>query len=135
MVLPVAGSSPDPQRRWKLVFTAEAQRWYRGLGPRDKARMQAAFIRLERHGSALRRPSVGTVRGSRHRNMKELRSSGGNLRALFAFDRNRRAIVLVGGDKTGKWKSWYQQMIPKADRLYDRHIRRTGREGGWGLSR
>lgn len=30
--------------------------------------------------------------------MKELRSFGGHLRALFCFDPKRNAIVLVGGD-------------------------------------
>lgn len=51
--------------------------------------------------------------------MKELRSSGGNLRALFAFDPRRRAVVLVGGDKTGDWSGWYKRNIPRADRRYD----------------
>jgi len=31
--------------------------------------------------------------------MKELRSFGGFLRALFAFDPKRRAIVLLGGNE------------------------------------
>jgi hypothetical protein len=114
------------------VFTAEARRWYKGLSPEDKARIAAAFDRLERRGPALRRPFVGAIRGSRHHNMKELRSTGGNLRALFAFDRNRHGIVLVGGDKTGQWHSWYERTIPTADRLYDRHLQRMGKEGGWG---
>lgn len=55
--------------------------------------------------------------------MKELRTqSGGNpLRSFFAFDPQRNAVVLVGGDKTGK-KRFYEQLIPQADDLYDRHL-------------
>jgi hypothetical protein len=39
---------------------------------------------------------VKLIKGSRHHNMKELRSVGGQLRVLFAFDPHRRGILLVG---------------------------------------
>lgn len=58
--------------------------------------------------------------------MKELRpgSSGqSELRLLFAFDPERSAIILVAGDKAGAWKRWYRQSIPKADDLFDEHLR------------
>jgi hypothetical protein len=74
---------------------------------------------------------VDSIKGSRHHNMKELRSIGGNLRALLAFDPNRRAVVLLGGDKTGDWKGWYERNVPLADKLYDRHLRALGKEGTW----
>jgi hypothetical protein len=52
--------------------------------------------------------------------MKELRA--GSMRALFAFDPLRRAIVLVGGDKHGDWTGWYERNIPLADDLIDAHL-------------
>jgi hypothetical protein len=55
--------------------------------------------------------------------MKELRSRGGHLRVLFAFDPKRQAILLVGGDKTNDWEGWYDRNIPVADRLYDDHLK------------
>jgi hypothetical protein len=119
--------SPEPGRR--VVFTPEAERWYKALSPEDTNRVAASFDRLERVGPTLGRPFVDSVKGSRHHNMKELRSIGGNLRALFAFDPQRRAVVLVGGDKTGNWKGWYKQNIRRADRLYDQHLRNMGKEG------
>ncbi len=57
--------------------------------------------------------------------MKELRpgSSGASeLRILFAFDPERRAIMLIAGDKAGDWERWYGKNIPLADDLFDRHI-------------
>lgn len=63
--------------------------------------------------------------------MKELRpgSSGrSELRALFAFDRDREAIVLVAGDKAGNWTKWYRVDIPIADERFDEHLKRS--EGG-----
>jgi hypothetical protein len=81
---------------------------------------------LEDKGPALGRPAVDRIEGSRHHNMKELRSFGGFLRALFAFDTNRRAIIFLGGDKTDDWTGWYERNIPIADDLYDEDLRNDG---------
>ncbi|MDQ6805390.1 MAG: type II toxin-antitoxin system RelE/ParE family toxin [Actinomycetota bacterium] len=101
------------------------------LNAADTERIAAAVNRVERHGPSLGRPFVDSIKGSRHHNMKELRSCGGHLRALFAFDPRRRAVVLVGGDKTGDWRGWYARNISRADRLYDRHLRDLGKEQPW----
>lgn len=58
--------------------------------------------------------------------MKELRpgSSGrSELRVLFAFDPRRQAILLIAGDKAGNWQRWYARNIPRADDLFDEHLR------------
>ncbi|MFH1105423.1 MAG: type II toxin-antitoxin system RelE/ParE family toxin [Actinomycetota bacterium] len=76
-------------------------------------------------GPALGQPTVDRVAGSAVHNLKELRvGSAGELRVLFAFDRERRAVSLVGGDKTGAWERWYREPIPLAERLFEEH---TGR--------
>jgi len=85
---------------------------------------------LAQHGPALSRPVVGKIAGSRHANMKELRAAkGGSLRVIFAFDPRRHAILLLGGDKAGRWKQWYDRAIPRADRRYDRHLEELNDEG------
>jgi hypothetical protein len=61
--------------------------------------------------------------------MKELRPPEGNIRILFAFDPRRAAILLLGGDKTNQWSTWYDRMIPVADRRYDQHLDTLKREG------
>lgn len=56
--------------------------------------------------------------------MKELRpgSTGRTeVRALFAFDKQRKAILLAGGDKREDWKGWYKENIPIADARFDEH--------------
>jgi hypothetical protein len=50
------------------------------------------------------------------------RSIGGSVRILFAFDPARKAILLIGGEKAGMWRRWYDEKIPKADDLYDEHL-------------
>lgn len=55
--------------------------------------------------------------------MRELRIQHGGrpYRVLYAFDPERMALLLLGGDKTGKDR-WYEEFIPVADRLYDEHL-------------
>ena len=55
--------------------------------------------------------------------MRELRiqHAGRPYRVLYAFDPNRDALLLIGGDKTGNDR-WYEIFIPVADRLYDEHL-------------
>jgi hypothetical protein len=57
-------------------------------------------------------------------NMKELRpgSTGRTgIRVLFAFDRKRKATLLVGGDKSDDWRGWYDRNVPTADARFDEH--------------
>jgi hypothetical protein len=50
------------------------------------------------------------------------------LRAFYAFDPRRTAILLIGDDKTGDDR-FYKRMIPIADRLYDEHVAEIRKEG------
>jgi len=61
--------------------------------------------------------------------MKELRITQ-TMRVFFAFDPERTAILLIGGDKAGKTKRFCKKMIPVADRIYDRHLRELAEQGG-----
>lgn len=46
---------------------------------------------------------------------------------LYAFDPRRAAMLLIGGDKTGN-NRWYQELVPLADAIYDRHLRELENE-------
>jgi len=75
-------------------------------------------------GPQLGRPHADTLNGSRHANMKELRFQAGSSewRVAFAFDLERKAILLVGGNKAAKSKKkFYRDLIRVADRRFDRH--------------
>lgn len=92
--------------------------------PPDAEALLAALRVLRDEGPALGRPLADSVSGSRHSNMKELRpgSTGRTeIRALFAFDKKRRAILLVGGDKSDDWRGWYDHNIPVADDRFAEH--------------
>jgi hypothetical protein len=111
-------------RRWEVEFHPECEAWADGLDQSDAEALLAAIRVLRDQGPALGRPLVDTVAGSRHANMKELRpgSTGRTeMRVLFAFDKERRAILLLGGDKSDNWKGWYTENIPIADQRFDSH--------------
>lgn len=114
---------------WQVEGTDEFVGWFEGLGEREQEYLVAAVDKLEERGPALGRPFVDTIEGSRHSNMKELRTPGGNIRMLFAFDPRRTAILLLGGDKTGRWKEWYEEKIPLADRMYEEYLEELRGEG------
>lgn len=102
--------------------------WLRALDQKSYEQVIAALELLAERGPSLGRPVVDSVVGSRHKNMKELRpgSSGrSELRVLFAFDPDRRAIMLVAGDKAGNWQKWYRTNIPLADDLFAEHLSRS----------
>lgn len=48
------------------------------------------------------------------------------LRVLFVFDPLRRAVFLLGGDKTGRWTEWYRTAVPIADDLFDEYLTAEG---------
>ena len=59
---------------------------------------------LAEYGPLLPRPHADTLEGSKLSNLKELRAQAENhlFRIAFIFDEERKAVVLIGGDKKGK---------------------------------
>lgn len=110
---------------WILLLHDDFEPEFAGL---DDAVQNALLVDaglLERFGPALGRPYVDTLKGSKHRNMKELRirTADGVWRFAFAFDPRRRAVILVGGDKSGVARDrFYRPLIKRADDRFDRWL-------------
>ena len=108
---------------WAILQSPEFRDWYRtSLTDDERDAIVATALRLQADGPALRRPLSGIIKGSKFPNMKELIPPAGNIRILYIFDPKRRAILLVGGDKTANWGDWYKTTIPIADAIYGRHL-------------
>ncbi len=94
---------------WDIYLTDEVAAWLQHLqatDPKTADLVDDAIYALSCSGPALGRPLVDTITGSKIKNLKELRpgSSGtSEVRVLFVFDPWRSAILLVAGDKAGKW--------------------------------
>ena len=108
---------------WDVIDTPDFRQWRESLPKQHEARVLFLQELLAKEGPSLGRPNVDTLSNSRYRNMKELRPTD-TLRGFFAFDPQRRAVLLCGGDKAGEGseRTWYKKMIRKADALYDRHL-------------
>ena len=115
---------------WEVEFTDEFGDWWNQLEEHEQESIAVGVELVRQLGPHLGRPYVDSVQGSRHPNMKELRTQhqGRPLRTLFAFDPRRYAILLIGGDKTGDDR-FYDRMVPLADRLYDEHLDSLRKEG------
>lgn len=80
---------------------------------------------LQEFGPHLGRPTVDTLKGSKYANMKELRfdCEGEVWRVAFAFDTERAAILLVGGNKGGAdQRRFYKKLIASADARLAQHL-------------
>lgn len=110
---------------WHVATTGEFDEWFGSLNEDSQAEIIAKVELLRLLGPQLGRPHADTLKGSKHANMKELRAdtAGAVLRVAFAFDPERAAILLIGGDKSGvSQKRFYKQLIARADDLFDRHL-------------
>jgi hypothetical protein len=89
------------------------------LGSATQVAQAVAALREE--GPTLGRPLVDRLKGAKVHHLKELRpgSKGrSEIRIIFAFDPDRSALLLLGGDKAGSWDRWYRDNIPLAEQLY-----------------
>jgi hypothetical protein len=110
---------------WTVETTEDFAGWFAALGAAEQAEVIAKVNLLKVMGPMLKRPHADTLNGSRYANMKELRARtpGAEIRVAFAFDPLQKAILLIGGNKSGvSEKRFYQRLIDKADRLYATHL-------------
>jgi hypothetical protein len=112
---------------WDVAYTHQFGDWLWSLAEEQQDRVAVAVDELVAKGPALGRPHADTIEGSRIQNLKELRA--GNFQIFFVFDPRRTAILLNGGDKRNRWESFYDEMIPQAERLYEEHLRSLREEG------
>jgi hypothetical protein len=91
-------STPRPRPRAIGISILSASRWTLGRPLADRVRLH---------------------------NLKELRpGSAGRteIRILYIFDPQRQAVLLVAGDKAGRWTRWYDDAIKLAEERYDRYL-------------
>jgi len=114
----------------EVEFTDEFEQWWITLDEATQDSIDVAVRLLEEQGATLRFPYSSDVKGSRHSHMRELRvqHKGEPYRILYAFDPRRVAVLLLGGNKVGN-NRWYEENVPKADKLYDKLLEELRGEG------
>ena len=110
---------------WTVVFADEFEQEFDQFSASLQDVVLARVLLLEKEGPFFGRPYADTLIGSRHPNMKELRckTADGVWRIAFAFDRDRQAVLLIGGNKAGvSERRFYTQLIARADDRFDRYL-------------
>lgn len=113
---------------WTVELAPGFEPELRALSAEVRIELLAQARVIERFGPAAARPRVDTLKGSKHANMKELRfdAGGGVWRVAFAFDPERKAVLLVAGDKSGvRERAFYRRLIAIAERRFDAHLDRV----------
>ena len=119
---------------WDIYLTSEVAAWLENLQATDAKSAGPAdgpIYALSRSGPALGRPPADTITASKIKNLQGLRpgSSGtSEIRILFVSGPWRSAILLVAGDKSGKWNRWYAEAIPHAEQLYEIYLKERAEE-------
>ena len=110
---------------WNVGFHTSFEGEFDELEEELQDEILALMGLLQEFGPKLARPHVDTLNGSKHANLKELRfkAADGVWRVAFAFDPQRKAILLVAGDKSGgSEKKFYKDLMAKADARFDEHL-------------
>lgn len=114
---------------WTVEYTDEFEMWWIELAEGVQDDIDRVVMLLEDRGPSLGYPYSSDIKGSRFA-IRELRiqSSGHPIRVLYAFDPVRSALLLLGGDKTGN-ERWYEENLPRAERLFEEHLEEIKQEG------
>ena len=110
---------------WQILFHDAFEAEFNQLDEGAQDELLAHAKLLQTFGPNLGRPSVDTLKGAVHTNLKELRFQHGASvwRVAFAFDPLRQGILLVAGDKAGvDQRLFYRRFIKTADQRLAEHL-------------
>jgi hypothetical protein len=109
---------------WDVEVSDEFVAWFHALTGSQRIKIAASVELLETLGPQLGFPHSSQVKGSRFGAMRELRIQIGGepWRVLYAFDPRRTAYLILGGCKQGN-DLFYDQLVPKADSIFEQHLR------------
>ena len=115
-------------QNWTVEYTDAFEAWWVELTEGMQDDIDRVVMLLEEHGPTLGFPYSSAINGARFA-MRELRiqSDGHPIRILYAFDPVRSALLLIGGDKTGNDR-WYIENVPKAERIFEEHLKEIKQE-------
>ena len=117
----------EVEKKWKICFGTEFEQEFPELPDTVQNKISEGIRKLETDGPNLGRPDVDSLRGSNHNNkMKEMRFDADDRvwRVFFAFDPERKGIILLAANKAGVAKRrFYGKRIQEADKRFDRHLK------------
>jgi hypothetical protein len=107
--------------------TEEFEAWFLALTDKDAEAVARVVGLLEEKGVALGFPYSSEIKGSEALRELRVQSGGHPLRMFYAFDPLRRAVLLLGGDKTGNDR-FYETFVPRAEHIWADYLADLERE-------
>lgn len=111
---------------WEVVTVDCFDQWFLSLSDDVQQSILVGLYKLEAFGPMLGRPDVDTLTATQEvKNLKELRIQhrGKPYRVFFAFDPQRKAVILCGGNKSND-KRFYQTLLPLAEKEFQAYLKR-----------
>ena len=104
---------------WEIEWTKECKSWVLEQDDATREAILTHLILLEGKGPGLSRPFADTIKGSKLKNLKELRvqTKMKVIRIFFIFTKKRIGLLLAGDNKKGN-KRFYDEMVPHVEGLY-----------------
>jgi hypothetical protein len=105
-------------------YTKEYEDWFTSQDEEAKILINAKVNVLQEFGPNIGRPYVDTIKGTKFKNLKELRINHKKyvLRILLIFDKKRNCWLLIGGNKKGKnEEDFYKKIIKQAEDLIKKY--------------
>jgi hypothetical protein len=117
---------------WEVITSESYDDWFEEQDEDDKAVIRSKVYLLGEQGPNLGRPHADTLKGSKKlSNLKELRpkTEAHVFRVAYIFDLERKALLLIGGDKKGKnQKKFYKDLIRQAEQIYAVYLEKKAKE-------
>ena len=110
---------------WTVDSSDEYDAWFLSLDEDCKEAVLQRVLLLRQYGPNLPRPYADVLKGSKkYKNLKELRNQTQQhiLRVSYYFDTDRKAFLLIGGDKKGKDQDkFYKDLIAESEVIIEKH--------------
>lgn len=100
--------------------TDEFESWFLALSETEALAVARVVGLLEEKGVALGFPYSSEIKGSQALRELRVQSGGHPLRVFYAFDLPR-AVLLLGGDKTGDDR-FYETFVPHAEQIWREYL-------------
>jgi hypothetical protein len=111
----------------EIVVTDEFVQWWESLDEDEQISVRSLVDLLENLGVTLEFPYSTAIVQSRKLRELRIQHGGRPYRVLYAFDPARKAVLLVGGNKTGNDR-WYEEYVPWAEKIFADYLRETSRK-------
>ena len=105
----------------------EFEAWFLALADKEAEAVARVVGLLEEKGVALGFPYSSDIKRSKALRELRVQSGGHPLRVFYAFDPLRRAVLLLGGDKTGD-DQFYETFVPYAEQLWAEYLANLEKE-------